>query len=49
MVILIIEYLCIFLLFLETRSSSLEKIAVIFDGDRALVMADAKDFGKGEG
>jgi hypothetical protein len=41
--------LCIFFLFPETKGPSLEEIAVIFDGDRALVMADVRDFEKGEG
>lgn len=44
-VILVIECLCIYFLFPETKGPSLEEIAVIFDGDMAIV-ADSRDFEK---
>lgn len=44
-VILVIECLCIFFLFPETRGPSLEEIAIIFDGDNAMV-ADGRGLEK---
>lgn len=35
--ILILECLCIFFLFVETKGPTLEEIAVLFDGDQAVV------------
>lgn len=36
-VILVIEVLCIYFLFVETRGPTLEEIAVLFDGENAAV------------
>lgn len=44
-VILVIECLCIFFLFPETRGPSLEEIAIIFDGSNAMV-ADGRNLEK---
>jgi hypothetical protein len=45
--ILVVECLCIYFLFVETKGPTLEEIATLFDGEDAYVAGRAELFGDG--